>query len=94
MTSLRDDPAVRGTVCTLRDVTERRRDRDDLARLTEQLQQALSTRVVIEQAKGMVAAQRGIGVEEAFGVLRRHARDHNASLQSVATAVVTLGLRP
>ena len=94
LTDLLDDPAVRGVVCNLRDVTARRRDRDRLADLTQQLQLALTTRVVIEQAKGMVAAQRGIGVEEAFDVLRRHARDHNATLQAVASAVVTLGLRP
>lgn len=94
LTDLLDDPAVRGVVCNLRDVTERRRDRDRLAELTRQLQQALTTRVLIEQAKGMVAAQRGIGVEEAFDVLRRHARDHNATLQAVAHAVVSLGLRP
>ena len=87
-------PSCAASSVNLRDVTERRRDRDRLARLTQQLQQALTTRVVIEQAKGMVAAQRGIGVEEAFEVLRRHARDHNATLQAVAGAVVTLGLRP
>lgn len=94
MTDLLDDPVVRGVVVNLRDVTERHRDRDRLTQLTQQLQQALTTRVVIEQAKGMVAAQRGIGVEEAFEVLRRHARDHNATLQAVAGAVVTLGLHP
>lgn len=94
MTDLLDDPAVRGIVCNLRDVTERRRDRDRLAQLTEQLQQALTTRVLIEQAKGMVAAQRGTGVEEAFEVIRRHARDHNATLRAIADAVVNLGLRP
>lgn len=94
LTNLLDDPAVSGVVCNLRDVTARRHDRDQLAELTGQLQQALTTRVVIEQAKGMVAAQRAIGVEEAFDVLRRHARDHNATLQAVASAVVTLGLRP
>jgi AmiR/NasT family two-component response regulator len=42
----------------------------------------------------MVAATRGIGVDDAFKALRKHARDHNARLQDVATAVVTLGLRP
>lgn len=93
MTDLLDDPAVRGVVCNLRDVTERRADRDRLAELSQQLQQALTTRVVIEQAKGMVAGQRGIGLDEAFRLLRRHARDHNATLQAVASAVVTVGLR-
>ena len=42
----------------------------------------------------MLAERHGISVEEAFQMLRKHARDHNASLQEVATAVVTLGLSP
>jgi GAF domain-containing protein len=63
-------------------------------RLTEQLQEALDTRVVIEQAKGVVAASRGITVDEAFRVLRKHANDRGATLRVVADAVVRLGLRP
>jgi PAS domain S-box-containing protein len=94
MTDMTGDRVVRGIVCNLRDVTQRREDRDRLAHLAEQLQTALTTRVVIEQAKGMVAATRGIGVDDAFQVLRKHARDHNARLHDVAAAVVTLGLRP
>ena len=78
----------------LRDVTQRHEDRDRLAELAAQLQTALTTRVVIEQAKGFVAASRGIGVDEAFQVLRKHARDRNIRLQDVAAAVVILGLRP
>jgi PAS domain S-box-containing protein len=94
MTDLLADPAVSGVVCNLRDVTERRESQARLVELTEQLQTALSSRLVIEQAKGMIAVHRGIGVDEAFRVLRKHARDHNANLHDVATAVVTLGLRP
>lgn len=60
----------------------------------EQLQNALRTRIVIEQAKGIVAAQLGVGVEDAFHVLRAHARGHNVRLHAVADAVVNLGLRP
>ncbi|MGY1709840.1 PAS domain S-box protein [Geodermatophilus sp. SYSU D00758] len=94
VTDLLDDPAVRGRICNIRDVTERRRAQERLAELNEQLETALTSRVVIEQAKGMLAERRGTSVEEAFQVLRKHARDHNASLQDVATAVVTLGLSP
>lgn len=61
---------------------------------SEQLQTALNSRVVIEQAKGVLAGERGVSVEDAFEVLRSHARSHNASLRSVADAVVNLGLRP
>jgi PAS domain S-box-containing protein len=94
MTDMTDDRVVRGVVCNLRDVTQQHEDADRLAVLAEQLQTALTTRVLIEQAKGMVAVSRGIGVDDAFQVLRKHARDHNARLHDVATAVVTLGLRP
>jgi hypothetical protein len=62
-------------------------------RTVEQLQTALSSRIIIEQAKGMVAAQHNVTVDRAFALLRKHANDHNASLHSVAEAVVNLGLR-
>lgn len=67
----------------------------DQARHTaEQLQAALTSRVVIEQAKGLLAGERHISVDEAFSVLRSHARSNQASLRAVADAVVNLGLRP
>jgi ANTAR domain/PAS fold len=58
-----------------------------------QLQQALSSRIVIEQAKGMIAAREGITIEQAFARLRQHARRNNAMIQEVARAVVELGLQ-
>jgi GAF domain-containing protein len=60
----------------------------------EQLQIALDSRVLIEQAKGMVAAERNIPVDQAFEILRDHSRRHNTPLRSVAEAVVNLRLRP
>jgi GAF domain-containing protein len=63
-------------------------------RTSEQLGEALQSRIVIEQAKGMLAAERKITVDEAFVILREHARANNASLHAVAEAIVTLGLRP
>jgi GAF domain-containing protein len=62
-------------------------------RVREQLQRALESRIVIEQAKGMIAADQGIGVDEAFKRLRQYARSHNANLHTAADAVVNLGLR-
>jgi AmiR/NasT family two-component response regulator len=62
--------------------------------INEQLREALDSRIVIEQAKGVLATERHIPVDEAFEVLRRHARSHSATLRSVAEAVVRLGLRP
>ncbi|MGQ0432748.1 MAG: GAF domain-containing protein [Microthrixaceae bacterium] len=62
--------------------------------LNVQLNNALNTRVVIEQAKGMVAERRGLELEESFRVLRNHARNHNLRLADVASAVVDGSLAP
>lgn len=67
---------------------------DQQRRTAEQLRQALDTRIVIEQAKGIIANAEGISVDAAFQRLRKHARDHNARIHDVAYAVVNLGLRP
>jgi hypothetical protein len=56
--------------------------------LAEQLQQALNSRVTIEQAKGVMAERDTIGMDDAFARIRRHARDHNLKLTEVALAVV------
>ena len=63
-------------------------------RTREQLQHALDSRVVIEQAKGILAASQHISVDAAFRRLRKHANDQRSSLRSIATAVVHHGLRP
>jgi hypothetical protein len=59
-----------------------------------QLRQALISRVVIEQAKGVLAAERGVPVNEAFEMLRRYARNRGVTVRAVATAVVNAGFRP
>jgi transcriptional regulator with GAF, ATPase, and Fis domain len=56
--------------------------------LTEQLQKALNSRVVIEQAKGIVAQTRGVTPEEAFVLIRNYARSHNRRLGDVANRIV------
>lgn len=56
--------------------------------LTEQLQFALNSRIVIEQAKGAVARTLDVGVDDAFGVLRGYARQHRLRLTDVARDVV------
>ncbi|MEP7035783.1 MAG: GAF and ANTAR domain-containing protein [Dermatophilaceae bacterium] len=61
--------------------------------LSGQLQEALDSRVVIEQAKGMTAQQRAVTIDQAYQRIRRHARDNNASLRKVAEAIVAVGLR-
>ncbi|MEV8510164.1 GAF and ANTAR domain-containing protein [Actinoplanes sp. NPDC051475] len=57
--------------------------------LTEQLQGALNSRVIIEQAKGAVAQAGGISIDEAFTAIRGYARRHNRRLTQVAHAIVT-----
>ena len=67
---------------------------DRQRRINRQLQQALDSRIIIEQAKGVLAAEFGVSVDKAFDLMRRHARSHHANLLAVAQAVVHLGLRP
>lgn len=62
--------------------------------LNEQLQHALDSRVIIEQAKGALAARRQITADEAFDRIRRYARSHQATVTSVADAVVRHDLDP
>jgi AmiR/NasT family two-component response regulator len=52
------------------------------------LQRALDTRVVIEQAKGVLAERFGVDVHEAFQVLRMSARSNRIRLHDLATRVV------
>ncbi|MBA3744655.1 GAF and ANTAR domain-containing protein [Sporichthya sp.] len=58
-------------------------------RLTQQLQTALDSRVVLEQAKGQLAQVGNVTMAHAFEALRRYARDHNERLSVVAQNVVT-----
>lgn len=60
----------------------------DSATVTAQLQYALSSRIVLEQAKGVIAHVGGLDVEDAFVVLRRYARAHGLKLAEVARDVV------
>ena len=56
--------------------------------LTEQLQGALNSRIVIEQAKGALARQEGITVDEAFERMRQRARSSRQRLVDVAAIVL------
>jgi GAF domain-containing protein len=55
---------------------------------SEQLQTALHSRVLIEQAKGALSAQSGVSVNQAFRQMRNYARSNNLTLTDVATAVI------
>ena len=56
--------------------------------LTEQLQTALESRVLIEQAKGVLAERLHLDMDEAFALLRGYARNHNRRLSDLAQTVV------
>ena len=57
-------------------------------RLNEQLSAALASRVVIEQAKGVISERADIDLAEAFTRLRTYARNHNLRLTDVAQAAI------
>ena len=57
-------------------------------KVAEQLQTALDSRVIVEQAKGMLAHQGGLAMTDAFAVLRRYARRNNRRVTDCAHAVV------
>lgn len=61
----------------------------DRTAVNEQLQTALSSRVVLEQAKGVLAQQGELDMPQAFAMLRQYARDHNERLTDVAQSVVS-----
>ena len=71
------------TISLLHDRSMRRTDT-----LNEQLQTALNSRVVIEQAKGKLAERLGIDVNQAFTLLRDQARNRNQRLSDLARAFV------
>jgi transcriptional regulator with GAF, ATPase, and Fis domain len=56
--------------------------------LNEQLQSALNSRVVIEQAKGKLAERLGLDMGQAFGLLRDYARARNLRLSALAQAFI------
>jgi GAF domain-containing protein len=56
--------------------------------VNEQLNHALNSRVVIEQAKGVLAERAGLDMAQAFARLRNHARNHNLRLVDLAQDVI------
>jgi AmiR/NasT family two-component response regulator len=62
--------------------------------LAEQLQAALNSRVIIEQAKGMIAERGQIDLAHAFTLLRAHARSRQQRLSDLARDVVNGATAP
>ncbi len=65
-----------------------RRERQSHADRAAQLQHVLDGRVVIEQAKGVLAFRHSVSVDRAFALLRRYAREADARIRDVAEQVV------
>ncbi len=72
------------TIGILQQRTIERRDE-----VTGQLQTALRSRIVIEQAKGVLAQRGGLSMDEAFRHLRSYARARQLRLTDLATAITT-----
>jgi GAF domain-containing protein len=62
--------------------------------LNEQLSNALNSRIIIEQAKGMIRQALICDMDDAFARLRAHSRNHNVGLTELATRVVDGVLAP
>jgi transcriptional regulator with GAF, ATPase, and Fis domain len=56
--------------------------------LASQLQTALSSRIQLEQAKGVLAERAGLAMDQAFTVMRAYARSHNRRLTEVAAEII------
>lgn len=56
--------------------------------LSQQLQHALNSRVVIEQAKGVVSHRQGVPMDDAFALIRAYARENGVRLGEVARRIV------
>ena len=87
LTNLLDDPLVRGVVCNLR-LSGRRTAQEDAEIRVQQLETALGSRLVIEQAKGYLAGRDGTAPDAAFERLRGYARHHHLAIHDVARRVV------
>ena len=79
------------TISILQERTSR-----ESALVNEQLQRALNSRVLIEQAKGVIAQTAAVDMEEGFRRLRDHARTNNQSLHDTAQHIInrTITLYP
>jgi GAF domain-containing protein len=56
--------------------------------LATQLQHALNSRVIIEQAKGVLAERLGLNMGAAFSAIRAYARSHNTRVSELASSIV------
>ncbi|MBM6405841.1 GAF and ANTAR domain-containing protein [Phycicoccus sp. CSK15P-2] len=62
---------------------------DGMRRLAGQLEEAMASRAVIEQAKGVVMAMRGVSEHQAFEILRKSSQDRNVKVRVLAGEIVS-----
>jgi AmiR/NasT family two-component response regulator len=62
--------------------------------LTDQLQRALTHRLIIEQAKGVLAERGALTIDEAFNKLRDYCRYHRLAISGIAAKIVSSELNP
>jgi GAF domain-containing protein len=67
---------------------------DAQANLARQMQAAMESRAVIEQAKGIIMGERRCGPDEAFRILSKLSQDANRKLRDVAAALVARAAQP
>lgn len=77
-------------ICTIGILQERSMRESHI--LNDQLQRALESRVLIEQAKGVLAAVGSLDMDQAFAVLRNYARSHGLTLREVSQRVAARSL--
>jgi GAF domain-containing protein len=61
---------------------------DSAYRMTQQLQEALTSRAVIDQAKGILMARNSVSADEAFNMLRTTSQNENRKLRELAQEIV------
>lgn len=90
---LEDVKALADAAAVALDVGEARTELEAFHRQrSEQLQEAFTSRIIIEQAKGFLSATRGISSEEAFQRLRKYARSHSTNVHDIASRVMDRSL--
>ncbi|MET7820060.1 GAF and ANTAR domain-containing protein [Micromonospora zamorensis] len=67
---------------------------DSTANLARQMREAMANRAVIEQAKGIIMAERRCGPAEAFAILSKVSQDSNRKVRDVAQALVDRAAKP
>lgn len=83
-----DVPVIRGMAEIATIAILQARAMNEALETADQLRVALRTRVILEQAKGMISQSHGISMEKSFSLLRSYARERRLRLNEVANQIV------